>query len=202
MHMVHFAHAWDRCVSMSLAIRSRSRLGGTPSSSTWAAARISDQAVDRISSETSTDRIGSIGVQPVARMTSAATIAAAEPSRSPSTCRMAPRMLRLSRSPPCSTKKEPILTSRPRIATTSIGPPSTGAGRMQAVPGLVDDPQRDDEDGDAVGVGDQRLDPAEAIGEPAGGRPRPRDGRHTRQGRARPHRPACGRHRPAAPATR
>ena len=45
---------------------------------------------------TRTERIGSIGVQPVSRMTQAATIAAADPSMSPNTCSSAPLMLRLS----------------------------------------------------------------------------------------------------------
>lgn len=57
------------------------------------------QALRTMRKATKTDRIGSMGVQPVSRMTIAATIAAAEPSRSPRTCKAAPRMFRFSRSP-------------------------------------------------------------------------------------------------------
>ena len=157
--------------SISRAMPSRSRLAGTPSRRTWAASRISDQAVDRISSATRTDRIGSIGVQPVARMTSAAAIAAADPSRSPSTCRIAPRMLRLSRSPPCSTKKPGDIDQQPQARDDQHGTAEHRRGRQKALPRFIDDPQRDDEDGEPVGVGDKRLDATEPIGEAAGGRP-------------------------------
>ena len=76
MHVVDLAHAADMggeiaCDAVAVEIaRGRLRAGHGRTS------RISDQALRRISTETSTDRIGSIGVQPVARMTSAATIAA------------------------------------------------------------------------------------------------------------------------------
>src|SRR5690606_39440786 len=57
------------------------------------------QALRRMSSDTRTERMGSIGAQPVSQMTSAATMAPTEPSRSPSTCSMAPLILTCSESP-------------------------------------------------------------------------------------------------------
>lgn len=77
---------------------------------------------------TSTDRIGSIGIQPVAKMTTAAASAATEPSRSPATCSTAALTLRFSRSPPCSTLKATMLTARPASATQNMVPPSTTVG--------------------------------------------------------------------------
>ena len=58
----------------------------------------------------------SIGIHPVARITSAAMTAATEPKRSPTTCRTAARMLRLSRSPERNTKNDRTLTPKPAAA--------------------------------------------------------------------------------------
>ena len=110
---------------------------------------------------------------------------AAEPSRSPSTCRIAPRMLRLSRSPPCSTIEAGDVDQQAERRRPPASARRAPASAREALQRLVDDPQRDGEDGQAVGVGDQRLDPVEAIGEPRGRRRVRRDGRHTRQAPAR-----------------
>ena len=165
--------------------------------------RISDHArATGCSSATSTDRIGSIGVQPVAMMTSAATIAATEPSMSPSTCRIAPRMLRLSRSPPCSTKKPAMLTSKPeppRRPASARRAPAPGRGSAAR-------PRRRSTARWRRWRGRWCRRPASSRGRSrrsAAPSPRGRQGgTHTRRAPARPNRSACGRHRRAAPASR
>ena len=53
----------------------------------------------------------------------------------------------------------------------SIGPPSTGAGVCNRLHRLDDDPKRDAEDRQPVRVGDEDLQPVEAVGHAARARP-------------------------------
>lgn len=56
---------------------------GVPSSSSWKLSFSSRQALRITRQDTSTDNIGSIGVQPVVRITIAAAMAPTDPSKSP-----------------------------------------------------------------------------------------------------------------------
>ena len=86
------------------------------------------QPLRSTSAESRTDRIGSIGVQPVSQTIPAARMAAIDPSMSPSTCSVAPATLTCPRSPRRSATNTAAFTARPRIATIAIGPARTGAG--------------------------------------------------------------------------
>ena len=76
-------------------------------------------------------------IQPVSAMTSAATMTAPEPARSPITSRYAPRMLRLSRCASCRRSSE-IAFARKRRSARPRASGRTGrpAGRRQPLPGL------------------------------------------------------------------
>ena len=97
----------------------------------WPLSATTRHAERRMISATTIDSSGSIGIQPVARITSAAMTAATEPSRSPMTCSTAARMLRLSLSPERRTKKARTLTPRPAAAIHSMGAPSTATGALR-----------------------------------------------------------------------
>jgi hypothetical protein len=70
----------------------------------WPLSATTRQAERKMISATTIDSSGSIGIQPVARITSAAMTAATEPKRSPTTCRTAARMFRLSGRPSAGRK--------------------------------------------------------------------------------------------------
>ena len=80
-----------------------------------------------MSSATASDRIGSIGIQPVAMITPPAMIAARDPSRSPITWIIAPRAL----SDPDardSSHAQAMLIVNPAMAMPSTIVPTTGVG--------------------------------------------------------------------------
>ena len=85
-------------------------------------------ALATISSAIATETIGSTTVQPVARMTTAATRTPAEPSRSAITWRSAASTFRLSPSERRRITAEIPFTARPASATTSIQPPRISGG--------------------------------------------------------------------------
>ena len=62
------------------------------------------------------------------------------------------------------------LTTIPARATARIRPPSTAGGSNSRRTRLDRDDRREDEQGDAVGLGGEDLDPFEAEGHPALGR--------------------------------
>ncbi len=114
--------------SMSCLMASISMPAGAPSRRMCAERRTICQPLRTISSATNTDRIGSIGIQPVNQITAAAAIAASEPSKSPSTWTSAPPTLTLSL-PPCRRMAYAArFTARPSTATAIIGPLSTSTG--------------------------------------------------------------------------
>ena len=100
---------------------------GTPSSRVWTTRRSSDSVENRISPQISMVSIGSIGVQPVYRMTTPEASAATEPSRSPITCSSAPRVLR-SPSPRVSSQATTMFSTSPPSATTITASPATSRG--------------------------------------------------------------------------
>ena len=147
--------------------------GGEPSSRMWPLSATTRHAERRMISATTIDSSGSIGIQPVARITSAAMTAATEPKRSPMTCSTAARMLRLSLSPERSTKKARTLTPKPAAAIHSIGAPRTATGEYSRCTASVDDPCRDREQRDAVDERDEHGEAVEAVGAaPVGRLPR------------------------------
>ncbi len=78
------------------------------------------------------DAIGSAASKPVVTITMAAMITSAEPIRSPSTSRYAPRRLIESFAPPRSTSMAARLARSPSTATTSIGTPCTSCASPSA----------------------------------------------------------------------
>ena len=133
---------------------------------------------------------GSACIQPVKRMMSAARIAAAEPSRSPSTCRMAPRRLSELLSPPCRTTNTTTFTTRPSAAIDEHRPAEHRLRRRQPPDRLHADPQRDAEDRQPVRIGDEDLHPVEAVGH----RPVPRPRAHQIGGIGERQRHGVGQH--------
>ena len=161
-------HALSRSSAMAL----RSTCGGAPSSRISPDSRISRQALPTRSSATSTESSGSAGSQPVARMMSAAAIAATEPRRSPSTCRMAPREIERRLVAAVQHEEDDDVDQEPDAPRSrASAPPRTGAGVTTAVDRLDHDPERDAEHRQPVGVGDEDFQPVEAVGHAAGPRP-------------------------------
>ena len=116
---------------------------------------------------------GSIGVQPVSRITAPAASAATEPSRSPSTWTAAPRMLRLSRSAPCSSTEGGDVDEQPERGDDHHDAAGDLRRGHQPLDRLIDDPGGDGEQRKPVGERDQHLEAVEAVSAPpVGGTPR------------------------------
>ena len=204
MHVVHPGDASHMRPLCREAMSSRSRLSGTPSSRRWPDSRVSAQALRNQQHGDQRPTVGSISTQPVVMMTSAAPssrnrteqIAKHMQDRTPHVEAFAVAAMQQRKTPT-------MLTPRPMMAMTIIGPPSPGEGLVKAMRTPRTTIQMHDaKDRDAIGVGDQRLHPVEAVGH-AGRWPHgPASETHTRRASATRNRSACARRPQAAPATR
>ena len=105
-----------------------------------------------------------MGVQPDQRMTSAAAMAASEPRRSPATCRIAARRLRLPLSPRERIQKQSTLTMSPAAATASMMPPATGCGSLRRWAASTTIQIATSEEREAVDEGGEDGEAVEAVG--------------------------------------
>ncbi len=116
-----------RCSSV-LRSSPTSSQSGEPSIRMCADRRTSAHALRTINAHTSNDNSGSIGSQPVNRMTTPARIAATEPSKSPNTCSVAAAMFMSCASPRRSIANTIRFTPRPSPPTHRIAVALTGTG--------------------------------------------------------------------------
>ena len=159
----------------------------------WPLSATIRQAERRMISATTIESSGSIGIQPVVRITIDAITAATEPSRSPKTCSTAARMLRLCSSPVRRIRNAITLTARPAAAIPEHEPAQDLNGLVDPPRGLEHDPGRDREQRDAVDERDEHREAVEAVGAPPIGRlarepeaePREREAREVGQHVAR-----------------
>ena len=147
--------------------------GGEPSSRMWPLSAMTRHAERTMISATTIDSSGSIGIQPVARITSAAMTAATEPSRSPMTCSTAARMLRLSLVARAQHEEGEDVDGQARGRDPQHRRAEHCDGRVQPLHGLRDDPCRDRDQRDAVDERHEHGEPVEAVGAaPVGRLPR------------------------------
>ena len=117
-----------------------------------------------------TDRIGSMGVQPVARMTSAAAMAAAEPSRSLVTWISAARTLRLRAAAAMQDPERDRVDDQAGGGDDQHGAADHRHRLHEALHRLPGDGDRDEEQRQPVDEGGQHLEAVEAVGAlPVGG---------------------------------
>ena len=157
-------HLGDGVAQVGGDARRRRSRPGVPSSRMWALSRTTRQAERRIRAATKTERIGSIGVQPVPRMTSAATMAPAEPSRSPSDVQQRGAQVEVAA---VAARQHPEAREVDEEAGGRDGEHQAALDRARVgepLDRLDDDPGGDREEREAVDEGGEHREPVEAVG--------------------------------------